>query len=172
MIRSGHLAEIRWSVSMSKSHRSFVPHSPGLLLLFTPFEFFTSVLADGFHWSLCYRKSPQVSWTRLRILAVLSNAVIWIASTCPPTSKSPRPLNNSLVIVPKAPITIGTIVTFLFHSLFNSRSKLLSFFSHSFRLILWSAGTAKSTILQILFFFCWLLKGPVFWPGWGDPIVC
>ena len=111
-----------------------------------------------FHWSLSDSKSPQVSRTRLMILAVLSNAVIWIVSTRPPTSKSSRPFNNPLVIVPKAPITIftnlRTIVTFMFYSFFNSlaRSRYLSFFSHSFRFILWSAGTAKSTILQILFF--------------------
>ena len=43
----------------------------------------------------------------------------------------------------------------MFHSFFNSlaRSRYLSFFSLSFRFILWSAGTAKSTILQVLFFF-------------------
>ena len=108
-----------------------------------------------FHWSLSDITSPQVPRTRLRILAVLCNAVIWIVSTRPPTSKSSRPFNNPLVIVPNAPITIGTIVTFMFHSFFNSlaRSRYLSFFSLSFRFILWSAGTAKSTILQILFFF-------------------
>ena len=108
-----------------------------------------------FHWSLSDSKSPQVFRTRLRILAVLSNAVVWIVSTRPPTSKSSRPFNNPLVIVPKSPITIGTIVTFMFHSFFNSlaRSRYLSFFSLSFRFILWSTGTAKSTILQVLFFF-------------------
>ena len=104
-----------------------------------------------FHWSLSDSKSPQVSRTRLRILTVL----IWIVSTRSPTSKSSRPFNNPLVIVPKAPITLGTIVTIMFHSFFNSlaRSRYLSFFSHPFRFILWSAGTAKSTIFQILFFF-------------------
>ena len=109
----------------------------------------------AFHWSLSDSKSPRVSRTRLRILVVLSNAVIWIVSTRPPKSKSSRPFNNLLLIVPKALITIGTIVTFMFHSFFNSlaRSRYLSFFSHSFRFILWSSGTAKSTILQILFFF-------------------
>ena len=108
-----------------------------------------------FHWSLSGSKSPQVSRTRLRILAVLSNAVIWIVSTHPPTSKSSRPFNNPLVTVPKAPVTIGTIVIFMFHGFFNSlaRSRYLFFFSHHFRFILWSAGTAKSTILRILFFF-------------------
>ena len=108
-----------------------------------------------FHWSLSDSKSPQVSRTLLSILTVLSNAVIWIVSSRQPTSKSSRPFNNPLVIVPKAPITIGTIVTFMFHSFFNSlaRSRYISFFSHFLSIILWSAGTAKSTILQILFFF-------------------
>ena len=76
-----------------------------------------------------------------------------MVSTRPSTSKSSRPFNNPLVTVPKAPITIGIIVTFMFYSFFNSlaRSRYLSFFSHSFSFILWSAGTAKSTILQIFF---------------------
>ena len=128
------------------------------------------------HWSLSDSKSHQVSRTCLRILAVLGNAVVWIVSTRLPTSKSSRPFNNPLVIVPNAQITIGTIVTFMFHSFFNSLARLryLSFFSLSFRFILWSAGTAKSTILQVLFFFfffCWLVWGLVFWPGLGDPFV-
>ena len=82
-----------------------------------------------FHWSLSDSKSPQVSRTRLRILAVLSHAVVWIVSTRPPTSKSSRPFDNPLVIVPNAPIITGTIVTFMFHSFFNSlaRSRYLSF---------------------------------------------
>ena len=62
--------------------------------------------------------------------------------------------------MPNAPITIGTIVTFMFHSFFYSlaRSRYLSFFSLSFRFILWSAGTAKSTILQILFILLIIMK--------------
>ena len=107
-----------------------------------------------FHWSLSDSKSPQVSRTRLSILAVLSHAVVWIVSTRPPISKSSRPFNNPLVTVPNAPITIGTIVTFMFLSffIFLARSRYLSFFSLSFRFIVWSAGTAKSTISQILVF--------------------
>ena len=108
-----------------------------------------------FHWRLSDSKSPQVSRTLLSILAVFNNAVVWMVSTRSPTSKSSRPFNNPLFTVPKAPITIGIIVTFMFHSFFNSlaRSRYLSHFSHSFSFILWSAGTAKSTILQIFFFF-------------------
>ena len=63
-----------------------------------------------FHCNLSDSKSPQVSRTRLRILAILSSAVVWIVSTRPSTSKSSRPFNNPLVIVPNAPITIGTII--------------------------------------------------------------
>ena len=77
-----------------------------------------------FHWSLSDSKSPQVSRTRLRILAVLSKAVIWIVSTPPATSKSSRLFNNPLVIVPKASITIGIIVTFMFYSFFQFSSKV------------------------------------------------
>ena len=108
-----------------------------------------------FHWRLSDSKSPQVSRTLLSILAVFNNAVVWMISTRSPTSKSSRPFNNPLVTLPKAPITIGIIVTFMLHSFFNSlaRSRYLSLFSHAFSFILWSAGTAKSTILQI-FFFC------------------
>ena len=103
------------------------------------------------HWSLSNNKSPHVFRTLLSILAVLSNAVIWIVSNRLPTSKSSRPFNNPLVVVPKAPITIVTIVTFMFHSFFNSQARS-RYFSHSFSFILWSAGIAKSTILQILFY--------------------
>ena len=109
-----------------------------------------------FRWSLSDNKFLQVSRTLLSSLAVLNNAVVWMASTRPPTSKSSSPFSNPLVTVPKAPVTIGIIVTFMFHSFFFNflaRSRYLSFFSHSFRFILWSAGTAKTTILKILFFF-------------------
>ena len=106
-----------------------------------------------FHWSLSDSKSPWVFRTRLRILAVLNNAVVWIVSTRSPTSKSSRPFNNPLVIEPKAPITIGTIATFMFHSFFNSlaRSRYLSFFSLSFRFILWSAGQQSRQFRKFFF---------------------
>ena len=99
-------------------------------------------------------KSPRVSSTLLSILADFNNAVVWMVSTRLPTSKSSRPFNNHFVTVLKAQITNGTIVTFMFHSFFNSlaRSRYVSFFSHSFSFILLSAGTAKSTILK--FSFC------------------
>ena len=126
-----------------------------------------------FHCSLSDNKSPQVSRTLLSILAILNNAFVWMVSTLPPTSKSSSPFSNPLVTVPNAPITIGIIVTRMFHSFFSSLARLsyLSFFSNSFSFILWSAGTAKSTILQVLL-FCWLLLYLLFWLRLGDPCVC
>ena len=105
-----------------------------------------------FHWNLSDSKSPQSYRTLLNILVVLSNAVIWIFSTYPPTSKSSRPFNNHLVIMPKSPITIGTIVTFMVHSFFNSlaRSRYLSFFSHSFSLICGQLGHKIRQLLLLL----------------------
>ena len=70
------------------------------------------------HWSLSDSKSSQVSRTLLSILAVLNNAVVSMVSTHPPTSKSSCPFNSPLVIVAHAPIMIGIIVTFMFHSFF------------------------------------------------------
>ncbi len=77
-----------------------------------------------FHWRLSDSKSSQVSRTLLSIPAVFNNAVVWMVSTRPPTSKSSGPFNNPLVTVPKAPITIGIIVTFIFHSFFQFSSKV------------------------------------------------
>ena len=120
LIRSGHLAEII------------------IIIIIYSLEFSHQRKLMVFHWSLSDSKYPQVSRTLLSILAVFNNAVVWIVSTRSPTSKSSRPFNNPLVTVPKAPITIGIIVTFMFHSFFNSlaRSRYLSLFSHSFSFIL------------------------------------
>ena len=108
-----------------------------------------------FHWNLSDSKSPQVSRTLLSILAVLHNVVVWIVSTRPPTSKSSSPFSNPLVTVPNAPITIGIIVTCMFHRFFQFSSKvevLILLFHILSVFILWSARTEKSTILQVLFF--------------------
>ena len=81
-------------------------------------------------------------------LALLS---IYISSSLVLLRKGPEYLTKGT-----APITIGIIFTFMFDSCFFfkslARSKHFSFFSHSFSFILLSAGTVKSTILQVLFF--------------------
>ena len=112
------------------------------------------------HWILSDSRSTQVSRTLLRVLAVFDNAVVWMVSTRPPTSKSSRLFNNPLVTVPKAPITIGIIVTFMFPRFFQFSSKVLVLISLFTFFQFLSAETPKLTILQIFFFFfffCWLL---------------
>ena len=131
------------------------------LLLFTPLEFFTSVLADSFSLEFEWQQVSSSLQDSSQYSGRLSNAVVWVVPTRPPTSKSSRPFNNPLVTVPNAPMTIGTIVTLMFTQFFfNSlaRSRYLSFFLLSFRFILWSAGTAKSTILQILFLLLIIMR--------------
>ena len=104
-------------------------------LLFTPWEFITSKLADGlsrkFKWV-----QYQVSRTLLCILAVLNNIVVWIVFTCAFISKPFSPFNNPSVTVPRAPIIISINATFIFHRFFNplARSRYLSFFSFSLNL--------------------------------------
>ena len=103
------------------SYLNYVTQCLLIVIIIYSLEFITSALADGlsldFEWL-------QVSRTHLSILAVLNKAVVWMVSTRPPTSKSFSPFNNSFVSVPKAPITIGIIVTFMFHSFFQFSSKV------------------------------------------------
>ena len=78
-----------------------------------------------------------------------------MVSTCPLISKSSSPFNNPLVIVPKAPITIGMIYTFMFHSFFTSlaRSKYLAFFSLSQFYSVVSRDSKDHNFASSLFFF-------------------
>ena len=124
-----------------------------LLLLFL-LEFFTSVLDDGFHWSLSDSHSLQVSRTLLSILAVLNNIVVWMVFAHPPTAKSSSPFNNLLVTVRKASIMIGIIVTFMFHHFFQFPWKVEVLINLFAFLQFYSVVSRdrKSTILQVLFF--------------------
>ena len=133
------------SIPLSKSWRT-VPSAPVItnITVTLILDSFLSPLATStylllfslmvFHWRLRKSKSPKVSRTLLSILSVSNKAVVWMVSTRPPTSKSSRLFNNPLVTVPKAPITIGIIVTFMFHSFFQFSSKvevLISLFTIS-----------------------------------------
>ena len=105
-----------------------------------------------FHRSLSDSKSLQVSRTLLSILAVLRNADIWIVSTRQPTSMSSRPFDFPLVIVAKVPITIGTIVTFIFHSFFNSLFFILLFTFFQFYSVV-SRNNKVDNFANFFFFF-------------------
>ena len=73
---------------------------------------------------------------------------------------SSNPHSKPLGTVPGAPITIGITITFMFHNFFNflARSKHLFLFSLSLFFIMWSAGTVKSTIRQVLIFLSIITK--------------
>ena len=106
-------------------------------------------------WRLSDSKCSQASRTFLSILTDLNNVVVWMVSTRPLISKSSSLCINPLVTVPRAPITIYITVTFIFYGFFQfncKRSRYLFFLSFSSNFTLWSAGTAKSTIQQVLFF--------------------
>ena len=66
----------------------------------------------------------MVSRTFLSIQAVFNNVVVWMVFTRTPTSKFSWPINNPLVSVPKAPVTIGIIVTFMFCIFFQFSCKV------------------------------------------------
>ena len=124
-------------------------------ILFLSFESFSHQRElTVFHKNLSDSKFPPATWILLSILADLNNSVLWMVSTCPLISKSSSPCTNPLMTVPRAPITISIIFTFIFYSFFNSLAKFrhLSLFSLSFNFTQGSAGTAKSTIRQVLFF--------------------
>ena len=125
-----------------------------------------------FHWSFSDSKSLQVSRTLLSILADLINAVVRIVSTFSLISKSSSPYKNHLVTVPRVSTTIGYNhfhVPFIFQ--LPSKSRYLSFFSHSFNFTLWSTGTRKvhnpacflliiirPGLLARIRWFVWMLK--------------
>ena len=88
-----------------------------LLLLLLLFELFTQALTDGFSLELKWElvsSSLQDSYQYFD----LTNAIVWMASTCRLISKFSSPCTSPFVAVPRAPITIGITVTFMFHSFF------------------------------------------------------
>ena len=80
---------------------------------------------------------------------------------------------NPLMTVLRAPIIIGIIVTFMFHSFFNSleRSRYLSF-SLSVNFTLWSTGTAQQSRQFCKFLFFFLVDYYKIWQRLGDPFLC
>ena len=149
-ISFGLLAEIRWSIYMSKSQPLRVSH-----------------------WSLRDRKSPQVSRTLLSIKANLNKAVVWMVFTRPLFSKSCSPNTNHLVTVPSASITIGITVTFMFHCYFQFSRKvqvLISLFTF-FQFHPVVSRNVKVHDSAGSLFFCWLSTGLFVGPKLDDTFV-
>ena len=141
---------IFWVFGMTRP--GIKPRSPGPLANTLIWEFFTLALANFFQLEFEWQ---QVSRTLVRILADLNNPVVWMVSTRPLNSKSPSPYTNRLMTVPSATITIGIIVTFMFHSFFSSpaRSVYSALFSLSFGFTRCTSGTTKFAIRLVLYLF-------------------
>ena len=139
--------------------RPLSPHNQHKPLFYSFESFSHQHYLMVFHWSLNDIKSLQDSKTLLSILADVNNSVVWMVTTRPPIFKSSSPLTKPFDIVPSTPITIGITVTFVLHSFFSSlaRSTYVSFFWFSFIFTPRSAGTATSTIRQVLFSFFFFL---------------
>ena len=128
-----------------------------------------------FPWSLSDSKSPQVSRTLLSILDVLNNVVVWMVFTRPPTSKSSSPFSNPLVTVPNAPITIGIIVTCMFHSFFFQFPNMVEVLILLFTFLQFYSVVSRDRKVDNFassLYVCWLLLGLVFWARLGDSCVC
>ena len=122
-----------------------------------------------FLWSLSDRKSSLVSRTLLSILSILSNVVVWIVSTRPPTFKSSSLFSNSFSYS-----SIRTIynchlhVPYFFQ--FPSKVEVLILLFTFFQFYSVVSRDSKVDNFAVLF-FCWLLLGLVFWPRLGDTCV-
>ena len=110
-----------------------------------------------FHLSLRDSKSPQVSRSLLCILADLNNAVVLMVSTCPLISKFSSPGINPLVTEPRAPLSIGSIVTFIFHSFFNSLVSSFFTFFEFFSVVSRDSKVLNSSSSLFSFFFFFFL---------------
>ena len=113
--RSGRLAEIRWSVSISKSQRSLCVsfswidsglciHNLFIIIIYYYYYYYYYCFSHQrqllvFHWSLSDCKSVQVSRNLPSVLTDVNNAVVWMVSAHNLISKSSNPLTNPLGIV-------------------------------------------------------------------------
>ena len=142
-----------------------------MIILF--WDFSHQCLLVVFHWSLNDIESPQVTRTLLSILDDLNNAVVWMFFTRRLIFKSSYICTNPSVTVPCVPITIGIIVTFMFHSFFQFSSKvqvLIFIFTFFQFYSVFSRDSQISNLGSSL--FCCLSLCLVVWPRFSDPFVC
>ena len=146
--------------------------TPKMLIFMEKYNFTPlGVFPTNISWSLRDSKFPQVSKTRLNIRANLYSTVVWMASNvC--ISYPASPCSNSLVTLPRAPITLGITVTFMF----NSFSVLLqgpgTFFTFCLAsIVLCNLKIRQSPQRGFLFVSCWISLGHVVYPRLGDPFM-
>ena len=116
----------------------------------------------------------------LSILAHLRNIVVWMVYTRPLISQTSRLCTNPLVNEPRAPITIGITLTFMFHSFSVLWQGSGTYPSFLFLSVLHCGqvgqqssqfGKFSLSLSFFFFFFCWLSFGLVVSPRLSDPSV-
>ena len=136
-------------------------HLKGLIMIIiTPWKFFTSANADGL--------SQEFEWQEISSSLLDSSKYSGRYKKCRSLDglhSSSSHFNNPVVTLPRASITIDINVTLMLYFFLNSLARNLSFFSLSFNFIRWSPKTGKSTILQVLF-LCLVVE-----PKLSDPFV-
>ena len=126
--------------------------------LLVVWESFTPAFSHGFSTGvLSDNKSTQVSRILLSILVDLNNSLALI-------SKSSCPYTNLLVTVPRAPITIGITVTFIFYGFFVLMQGLGTYLYFCFPSFLPSDQPEQRSLLQQVFIFLWFSLGLVVQP--------
>ena len=94
---------VSWRLKCNGIFFSSSPRQIPISRLFYSLRVFPLFLTDDFfHWNLSDSKSPQYSWTLLRILANPNGAVVWI-SILPPISNTPVSLGTILKTRPCFP---------------------------------------------------------------------
>ena len=116
--------------------------------------FHTSIYWCFFYWSLGDDKSRLVFKPFTSILADYNCTVVWVVLILPRISSSPSLFSRTIGTVPVVSPTIGTTVTFIFHSFFSSltRSKYLSF--HFFPFSLYGSMPWENSLDDKFYFPC------------------
>ena len=159
IIRSGLLAEIRWSVCMSKSDIIIiiiiiVVIVIIIIIILFLWKFFTPALDDTFPLETEWQQVFSVFRNLPSILADFSHAVVSRDSTCLFISKSSNPFAYRLVIVQSELITNGITVTFVFHRslvIWQGLGTYL-FFPLSLIITLWWLGLERPLFGKFSFF--------------------
>ena len=138
---SSYLAEIRWSVCISKSQKSLcisLSRIDSGLCIYQSLEWSNFNFLHNSHWIILSTQSCLVLYSFCDCL--LQSLIVWLIVSSP-----------LVPLFPSRPVrSFGNFScsTVFFNSL--ARSRYLSFFSLSFNFTLWSAGVAKFTILQVI----------------------
>ena len=123
-----------------------------------------------FHWSLSDSKSPgllSVFWPISTMIEFELSSLV-LLFPCPPV---PVRILSWLYRTFQTQLVLSLSSSLVFFSSL-ARFKYISLFSLSFSLTLWSAGTAKSTICRLSFFFkYWLSLGLIVYLRLGDLFV-